>query len=57
MEHEFDHVFVGEYEGEMIIDKGEVMDYCYRNMQEIKDSLRDKPDMLYSMVSTGISKN
>lgn len=43
IEHEFDHVFAGEYEGDIVINKTEVMDYCYKSMREIKESLRDKP--------------
>ena len=35
-EHEFDHVFVGEYEGEMELNKEEVSAVCYKSMAEIK---------------------
>ena len=43
IEYEFDHVFVGEYDGEIEIAKEEVMDYCFKNMQEIRDSVNDHP--------------
>ena len=38
-EHEFDHVFVGEYEGEMKLNEDEVSEVCYRSMAEIKDGI------------------
>ena len=42
-EHEFDHVFVGEYEGEMNLNKEEVKDVCYKAMSEIKLELNNNP--------------
>lgn len=42
-EHEFDHVFAGEYEGEIGFCRDEVMDYCYKNMPGIRESLREHP--------------
>ncbi len=42
-EHEFDHVFAGEYEGEINFNKKEVMDLCYKDMQAIRDSLETHP--------------
>jgi isopentenyl-diphosphate Delta-isomerase len=38
-EHEFDHVFVGEYEGEIEVNTEEVNDTCYKSMAEIKQEL------------------
>ncbi|MGZ8510005.1 MAG: isopentenyl-diphosphate Delta-isomerase, partial [Chitinophagaceae bacterium] len=38
--YEFDHVLVAEYEGPVKYDKEEVMDFCYKTMQEIRDSLQ-----------------
>lgn len=35
-EHEFDHVFVGEYEGEMQLNNEEVSEVCYKQMADIK---------------------
>lgn len=35
-EHEFDHVFVGDYEGVMILNTEEVSEVCYKNMTDIK---------------------
>jgi len=42
-EHEFDHVFAGEYDGPVDFNKHEVMDYCYMEMPEIDRSLQDHP--------------
>ena len=39
LEYEFDHVFVGEYEGEINFDPSEVNQYTYKTMEEIEDSL------------------
>ena len=38
-EHEFDHVFVGIYEGLIQPNKNEVRDYCYMPIEAIRDSL------------------
>ncbi|MBZ5858019.1 isopentenyl-diphosphate Delta-isomerase [Flavihumibacter profundi] len=42
-EHEFDHVFVGEYDGIIIPNPAEVMDFCYRSLEEIEASLKSHP--------------
>lgn len=42
-EHEFDHVFVGEYEGKIEYNKEEVMDFCYKAVPEIHHSLQTHP--------------
>ena len=38
-EHEFDHVFVGEYEGVMILNTEEVSEVCYKRMADIKTEI------------------
>jgi isopentenyl-diphosphate delta-isomerase len=38
-EHEFDHVFVGEYEGVMILNTEEVSEVCYKQMADIKTEI------------------
>ncbi len=38
-EHEFDHVFVGIYEGPVNLNPEEAMDYCYKSMQEIEENI------------------
>ena len=42
-EHELDHVFAGEYEGQLKINPAEVNDVCYRNTSEIKSMLQTHP--------------
>src|SRR5688572_5763717 len=42
-EYEFDHVFAGEYEGELNINREEVSEYCYKGIPEIKDMLQVHP--------------
>jgi isopentenyl-diphosphate Delta-isomerase len=42
-EHEFDHVFAGEYEGPIEFDKQEVMDYCYKRLEDIRLLLKEHP--------------
>jgi len=43
-EYEFDHVFIGYYEGEVRPDKGEVNNFCYKTVESIKSSLENTPD-------------
>ncbi len=43
IEHELDHVFVGEYNGLITVDKHEISDYCFKDIIEIKDSLKSHP--------------
>lgn len=43
IEHEFDHVFAGEYEGAVIPNAEEVADYCYLTMDEIKAAIQAHP--------------
>ncbi len=38
-EHEYDHVFVGKFDGKVEPDKEEVQDYCYKSIEEIENSL------------------
>ena len=44
-EHEFDHVFTGIYEGEIIPDKEEVSEYCYKSIEDIKAALQSQPKL------------
>jgi len=43
-EYEFDHVFIGDYDGVVIPDKNEVSDYCFMGLNEIQSSLQLKPE-------------
>jgi isopentenyl-diphosphate delta-isomerase len=38
-EHEFDHVFIGNYDGAIVPNPDEVSDYCYKSMDDLKDSI------------------
>ena len=42
-EYEYDHVYVGEYDGDIRVDEGEVMDFCFRPMPEIRKLITDHP--------------
>lgn len=42
-EYEFDHVFAGEYEGDINPDSQEVEEYCFQPMNEIKEAIQDNP--------------
>jgi len=42
-EFEFDHVFVGSFDGMIHPDKREVSDYCYRDLDEIRADLGSQP--------------
>jgi isopentenyl-diphosphate Delta-isomerase len=42
-EFEFDHVFVGQYDGAFNFNKEEVADICYKSIAEINQSLQTHP--------------
>jgi isopentenyl-diphosphate delta-isomerase len=43
-EHEFDHVFTGEYNGVVHANPEEVCDYCYKNIEDIRYSMQIHPE-------------
>jgi len=43
-ENEFDHVFVGEYDGSIHPDANEVTDYTFTGMNEIREHLSQQPE-------------
>ncbi|MEP6513483.1 MAG: isopentenyl-diphosphate Delta-isomerase [Parafilimonas sp.] len=43
-EHEFDHVFAGEYNGNINPDKAEVKDFCFASVNSIEASLQSHPE-------------
>ena len=45
IENEFDHVFVGKYEGEININPREVSDYSFKSVNAIKQELKEKPEI------------
>ena len=42
-EHEFDHVFIGTYDGEIVPNDEEVSDYCFKPVEEVKNSIQSHP--------------
>jgi isopentenyl-diphosphate delta-isomerase len=44
-EYEFDHVFTGEYEGVIDINEEEVLDYAYRPMPYIEETISSTPEI------------
>ncbi len=43
IEYEFDHVFVGQYDGYIQVNKSEVKDYCFKTIDELEASLQSHP--------------
>ncbi|MGH2552533.1 MAG: isopentenyl-diphosphate Delta-isomerase [Chitinophagaceae bacterium] len=43
-EYEFDHVFAGEYNGPIDSNDKEVMDYCFKGMEDIRSSIQIHPE-------------
>lgn len=48
IEHEYDHVFAGEYDGPIEADAREVAGYCYKTMNDIKWAIREQPEKFTS---------
>lgn len=42
-EHEFDHVFIGRFDGLITPNPDEVADYCYQSIDELKSSIQSHP--------------
>ena len=42
-EYEFDHVFTGVYDDTIVPNKDEVKDYCFKSMEDIRESLASHP--------------
>ncbi len=45
IEHEYDHVFAGEYEGPIRMNSDEVSDVAYHDLPAIKMLLQEKPEL------------
>lgn len=63
-EFEFDHVFIGTYDRDIHPDKDEVLDYCFKSMEEIQSSLESHPSkytawfhIAFPLVSKWIKEN
>lgn len=48
VEHEYDHVFAGEYEGQIQMNKEEVCDYAYHDLSSVKRLLQEAPETFTS---------
>lgn len=48
IEHEYDHVFAGQYEGEIKPNADEVADYAYEDMDSIKWAIENQPEKFTS---------
>jgi isopentenyl-diphosphate delta-isomerase len=48
IEHEYDHVFCGEYEGTLQLNKDEVAEATYLSMPELSARLEEAPDLFTS---------
>ena len=42
-ENEYDHVFIGVYDGEIIPSEKEVKDYCFMSLDDIRNSIESHP--------------
>ena len=55
-EHEFDHVFIGTYDGRIAPDSMEVKDYCFKNLEEIEATLLSHPQKYTAWFSIAFPK-
>ncbi len=55
-EHEFDHVFIGHYDGDISFDRNEVMDYCFKTINELQASLQSHPQKFTSWFKIAFPK-
>jgi len=44
IEHEFDHVFVGNYTGDLLVNPTEISDWRYVNMRSLQRSVNESPE-------------
>jgi isopentenyl-diphosphate delta-isomerase len=45
VEYEYDHVFIGQYNGAIVPNESEVAGYCFKSLEEIKQDLSLKPQL------------
>lgn len=55
-EHEFDHVFTGKFDGEVIPNPEEVSDFKWVGMDELKKDIQDNPDTYTYWLKVSIGK-
>ena len=56
IEHEFDHVYVGEYDGKIKMNPDEVQDFCFKTLEDIRYSLSIKPQKYTSWFQLAFPK-
>lgn len=56
IEHEFDHVFAGEYEGNLQPNSNEVEDYSYQPVAQIKNEVDEYPEKFTSWFKIAFPK-
>jgi len=56
IEHEFDHVFAGEYEDQIYPDSHEVSDYSFEDMNQIKKDIQSCPEKFTSWFKIAFPK-
>lgn len=55
-EHEFDHIFIGKFNGEPGINKEEVNAFAWKNSEAIKSSILQNPDLYTSWFKIAMEK-
>jgi isopentenyl-diphosphate delta-isomerase len=55
-EHEFDHVFIGKYDGGIQPDPREVKDFCFMTMDAIRDAIASHPQKYTSWFKIAFPK-
>ncbi len=56
IEHEYDHVFTGIYDGDIYPFDEEVKDHCFMSMSEIRDHIQQHPDKYTSWFKIAFPK-
>lgn len=56
IEHEFDHVFIGNYDGLVLPNKEEVKDYCFMKIPAILESMQQRPHKYTSWFKIALPK-
>lgn len=55
-EHEFDHVYTGTIDTDPVINRAEVMEFAWRSVQEVKDSIQKAPENYTSWFRIAMEK-
>ncbi len=55
-EHEFDHIFIGIYEGNPILNKNEAHDYLWISMGDLKKEIERSPNKYTSWFKIAVSR-